>query len=147
MKPKAIEDKNPPPQLAEILGVSTKLSLLPLVKMPDSPMLNWLTPSNTWLDCYPQKIKDMRVTQEMIETWIVRPCLLAATTHPYILFTRDKLLLKCYIPSNSPWLLMQHFQISNDFYDFPQDWTMMFKDLLDDDFRSTAQDREKIEPL
>ncbi|RRT40536.1 hypothetical protein B296_00008019 [Ensete ventricosum] len=25
-------------------------------------------------------------------------------THPYILYSRDKLLLKCYIPSNSPWL-------------------------------------------
>ncbi|RZS03128.1 hypothetical protein BHM03_00033268 [Ensete ventricosum] len=59
----------------------------------------------------------------------------------------DKLLLKCYIPSNSPWLLMQHFRISGDFHDFPQDQTMMLKDLLDYDFRSKAQDREKIEPL
>ncbi|RZR85289.1 hypothetical protein BHM03_00012235, partial [Ensete ventricosum] len=59
----------------------------------------------------------------------------------------DKLLLKCYIPSNSPWLLMQHFQISGDFHNFPQDRTMMLKDLIDDGFRSTTQDREKIEPL
>ncbi|RWW62458.1 hypothetical protein BHE74_00030403 [Ensete ventricosum] len=42
---------------------------------------------------------------------------------------------------------MQYFQISGDFHDFPQDRTMMLKDFLDDDIRSTAQDREKIEPL
>ncbi|RWW79617.1 hypothetical protein BHE74_00012084 [Ensete ventricosum] len=42
---------------------------------------------------------------------------------------------------------MQYFQISGDFHDFPQDWTMMLKDFLDDDLRSMAQDREKIEPL
>ncbi|RWW55127.1 hypothetical protein BHE74_00038291 [Ensete ventricosum] len=78
----------------------------------------------------------------MTETRIFRLCLFPATTHPYILFTRDKLLLKCYIPSNSQW-----FQISGDFYDFSQDRTMMLKDFLDDDLRSTAQDREKIKPL
>ncbi|RZR93573.1 hypothetical protein BHM03_00022125 [Ensete ventricosum] len=38
-------------------------------------------------------------------------------------------------------------QIQGDFHDFPQDWTIMLKDFLDDDLRSTAQDREKIEPL
>ncbi|RRT64939.1 hypothetical protein B296_00013567 [Ensete ventricosum] len=58
-----------------------------------------------------------------------------------------KLPLMYYILSNSPWLLMQHFQISGDFHDFPQDWTMMLKDFLGDDLRSMAQDREKIEPL
>ncbi|RRT71359.1 hypothetical protein B296_00002537 [Ensete ventricosum] len=68
-------------------------------------------------------------------------------TCPYILFPGDKQLLKCYILSNSPWLLMQHFHISSDFHDFPQDWTMMLKDILDNDLRSMAQDREKIEPL
>ncbi|RWW26782.1 hypothetical protein GW17_00008818 [Ensete ventricosum] len=56
-------------------------------------------------------------------------------------YSRDKLLLKCYIPSNSPWLLMQHFQILDDFHDFPQGQTMMLQYLLDDDFRSTTQDR------
>ncbi|RWV91232.1 hypothetical protein GW17_00046495 [Ensete ventricosum] len=81
----------------------------------------------------PQKIKDKRVAQEMIETWIVRSYLFSTMTHPYILFPRDKLLMKCYILLNSPWLLMQHFEISGDFYDFSQDWTMMLKDLLDDD--------------
>ncbi|RRT61370.1 hypothetical protein B296_00020733 [Ensete ventricosum] len=54
----------------------------------------------------PQKIKDKRVTQVMTETQIVQPCLFTATIHPYILFLRDKLLLKCYILSNSPWLLI-----------------------------------------
>ncbi|RWV82935.1 hypothetical protein GW17_00055524 [Ensete ventricosum] len=95
----------------------------------------------------PQKIKDKRVAQEMTEIQIVGSCLFLATTHPYILFPRDKLLLKCYIPPNSPWLLMQHFQISGDFHDFPHDLTMMLKDLLDDDFRSTTQDHEKFKPL
>ncbi|RWV76782.1 hypothetical protein GW17_00062489, partial [Ensete ventricosum] len=42
---------------------------------------------------------------------------------------------------------MQHFQISGDFHNFPQDRSMMLKDFLDDDLQSTAQDREKIEPL
>ncbi|RZS28259.1 hypothetical protein BHM03_00061834, partial [Ensete ventricosum] len=37
--------------------------------------------------------------------------------------------------------------ISGDFHGFPQDRTMMLKDFLDDDLRSTAQDHEKIEPL
>ncbi|RRT43013.1 hypothetical protein B296_00025483 [Ensete ventricosum] len=41
----------------------------------------------------------------------------------------------------------RHFQISVDFHDFPQDWTMMLKNFLNDDLRSTAQDHEKIEPL
>ncbi|RWV79380.1 hypothetical protein BHE74_00014938 [Ensete ventricosum] len=90
----------------------------------------------------PQKVEEKMVVQEMIETWIVRLCLFPAMTYPYIVFPRDKLLLKCYIPSNSPWVL-----ISGDFHDFPQDQTMMLKDFLDDDLRSTAQDREKIEPL
>ncbi|RWW10998.1 hypothetical protein BHE74_00046541 [Ensete ventricosum] len=95
----------------------------------------------------PQKVKDKRVVQEMTETQIVRPCLFPAMTRPYILFPGDKLLLKCYILLNSPWLLMQHFHISGDFNDFPQDRTMMLKDFLDEDLRSMAQDREKIEPL
>ncbi|RWW79903.1 hypothetical protein BHE74_00011791 [Ensete ventricosum] len=125
MKPKQIEDKNPPPQLAEILGVSTKPNLLPLIKMPDSRMLNWLKlpPSDIRPDCCPLKIEDMRVAQEMTEARIVRSCLFPATTHPYILFPENKLLLKCYISPNSPWLLMQHFQISGDFHDFPKDRT------------------------
>ncbi|RRT48378.1 hypothetical protein B296_00022999 [Ensete ventricosum] len=83
----------------------------------------------------------------MTETRIVQSCLFPTMMHPYILFLRDKLLLKCYIPSNSPWLLMQHFQILGDFHDFSQDRTMMLKNFLDNDLRSTAQDREKIEPL
>ncbi|RWV85100.1 hypothetical protein GW17_00053134 [Ensete ventricosum] len=41
----------------------------------------------------------------------------------------------------------KHFQILGDFHDFPQDQTMMPKDFLDDDLRSTAQDREEIKPL
>ncbi|RRT41467.1 hypothetical protein B296_00000671 [Ensete ventricosum] len=91
-------------------------------------------------DCFlqPHKVKDKRVVQEMIETWIVRPCLFPTTTHPYILFPGDKLLLKCYIPSNSPWLL-----ISGDFHDFPQDRTMMLKDIPNDDLGSTTYDRKK----
>ncbi|RRT76176.1 hypothetical protein B296_00018539 [Ensete ventricosum] len=95
-------------------------------------------------DCFlqPQKVEEKRVVQEIIETQTVRPYLFRAMTHPYILFPGDKLLLKCYIPSNSPWLL-----ISSDFHDFPQDQTMMLKDFLDDDLRFTTQDREKIEPL
>ncbi|RWV93738.1 hypothetical protein GW17_00043781 [Ensete ventricosum] len=40
-----------------------------------------------------------------------------------------------------------HNFMSSDFHDFPQDQSMMLKDFLDDDLRSTAQDREKIEPL
>ncbi|RRT40406.1 hypothetical protein B296_00037865 [Ensete ventricosum] len=38
-------------------------------------------------------------------------------------------------------------KISGDFHDFTQDRTMMLKDFLDDDLRSTAQDHKKIEPL
>ncbi|RZR82303.1 hypothetical protein BHM03_00008688 [Ensete ventricosum] len=49
-------------------------------------------------------------------------------SNPYIVFPGDKLLLKCYIPLNSLWLL-----ISGDFHDFPQDHTMILKDFLDDD--------------
>ncbi|RRT60341.1 hypothetical protein B296_00015350 [Ensete ventricosum] len=37
--------------------------------------------------------------------------------------------------------------ISGDFHDFYQDRIMMLKDFLDDDLRSTDQDREKTEPL
>ncbi|RWV78514.1 hypothetical protein GW17_00060516 [Ensete ventricosum] len=40
-----------------------------------------------------------------------------------------------------------HNFMSSDFHDFPQDQTLMLKDFLDDDLQSTAQDREKIEPL
>ncbi|RRT62774.1 hypothetical protein B296_00005385 [Ensete ventricosum] len=40
-----------------------------------------------------------------------------------------------------------HNFMSSDFHDFPQDRSMMLKDFLDDDLQSTAQDREKIEPL
>ncbi|RWW69118.1 hypothetical protein BHE74_00023304 [Ensete ventricosum] len=61
--------------------------------------------------------------------------------------SRDKLLLRCYIPPNSLWLLMQHFQISSDFHDFSQDQTIILKVSLDDDLRSTAQNYEKIKPL
>ncbi|RWV93220.1 hypothetical protein GW17_00044341 [Ensete ventricosum] len=68
-------------------------------------------------------------------------------TRPYILFPRDKLLLKCRILLNSPWLLMQHIQISRDFHDFFQDQTMMLKDFLNNDIRSMTQDHKKIEPL
>ncbi|RWW52480.1 hypothetical protein BHE74_00041096 [Ensete ventricosum] len=141
-----IEDKNPLSQLAEILGVSTKPSRLPHLKLFDHPMLNRpkLLLVVAWPDCFlqPQKVEEKRVVQEIIETRTVRPYLFPAMTHPYILFPGDKLLLKCYIPSNSPWLL-----ISGDFHDFPQDQIMMLKDFLDDDLRFTAQDREKIEPL
>ncbi|RZR95824.1 hypothetical protein BHM03_00024714 [Ensete ventricosum] len=73
--------------------------------------------------------------------------LFPATTHPYILVSKDKFFLKCYIQPNLPWLLKRHFQILGNFYDFPQDRTMMLKVFLDDDLRSTAQDREKIESL
>ncbi|RZR85006.1 hypothetical protein BHM03_00011933 [Ensete ventricosum] len=38
---------------------------------------------------------------------------------------------------------MQHFQISCDFHDFPQDRTMMLKVFPDNDLRSTAHDRKK----
>ncbi|RZR84874.1 hypothetical protein BHM03_00011750 [Ensete ventricosum] len=131
-----IEDKNPLPHLAEILDVSTKPSRLPPLKLSDPPMLNWpkLLPTIARPNCFlqPQKVKDKRVAQEITETWIVRPCLFPATTHPYILFPGYKLLLKCYILPNSPWLLMQYFQISGDFHDFPQNRTMMLKDFLDD---------------
>ncbi|RWW66028.1 hypothetical protein BHE74_00026631 [Ensete ventricosum] len=141
-----IEDKKPLPQLTKFLGISTQPS-----RLADPPMLNRskLLPVVARPDCFiqPQKVKDKRVVQEMTETRIVRPCLFPAITRPYILFPEDKLLLKCYILLNSPWLLMQHFQISGDFHDFPQDRTMMLKDFLDDDLQSMAQDREKIEPL
>ncbi|RRT33203.1 hypothetical protein B296_00020025 [Ensete ventricosum] len=141
-----IEDKNPLPQFAEILGISTKPSRLPPLKLSDHPLLNrlklLLVVARPYCFLQPQKDEEKRVVQEMIETRIVRPCLFPAMTYPYIVFSRDKLLLKCYIPSNSPWLL-----ISCDFHDFPQDRTMMLKDFLDDDLRSMAQDCEKIEPL
>ncbi|RRT50211.1 hypothetical protein B296_00048938 [Ensete ventricosum] len=131
MKPKEIEDKNPLPQLTKILGAPTKPSRLSPLKLPDAPMLNWLKllPVVARSNYYPQKIKDKRVGQEMTEIRIVRSCLFPATTHPYILFPRDKLLLKC------------------DSHDFPQDLTMMLKDFLDDNLRSVTQDREKIELL
>ncbi|RWW69953.1 hypothetical protein BHE74_00022407 [Ensete ventricosum] len=132
-----IEDKKPLPWLAEFLGVSTQPSRLPPLKLIDPPMLNRskLLPIVARLDCFiqPQKVEDKRVIQEMTETQIVWPCLFPATTHLYILFPGDKLLLECYILSNSPWLLMQHFQISGDFHDFPHDRTKMLKDFLDDD--------------
>ncbi|RRT76284.1 hypothetical protein B296_00001829 [Ensete ventricosum] len=74
-----IEDKNPLPHLAEILDVSTKPSRLPPLKLSDPPMLNWpkLLPTIARPNCFlqPQKVKDKRVTQEITETWIVRPCL------------------------------------------------------------------------
>ncbi|RZS23460.1 hypothetical protein BHM03_00056401 [Ensete ventricosum] len=120
-------------------------------KLFDPRMLNWpkLLPIVARPDCFrpPHKVEDKRVTQEMTETRIVQSCLFPATTHPYILFPGDKLLLKYYILPNSPWLLMHHFQLSGDFQDFLKDRTMMLIDLLDDDLRSTAQDHKKIEPL
>ncbi|RWW73552.1 hypothetical protein BHE74_00018563 [Ensete ventricosum] len=47
-----------------------------------------------------KKIRDMRVAQEMVET-DCSAMFIFATTHLYILFLRDKLLLKCYILLNS----------------------------------------------
>ncbi|RRT58192.1 hypothetical protein B296_00005014 [Ensete ventricosum] len=132
-----IEDKKTLPQLAEFLGVSTQPSRLPPLKLVYPPMLNRskLLPVVVRLDYFiqPQKVKDKRVVHEITETRIIRPCLFPAMTRPYILFPEDKLLLKYYILLNSPWLLMQHFQISGDFHDFPQDRTMMLKEFLDDD--------------
>ncbi|RZR97711.1 hypothetical protein BHM03_00026957, partial [Ensete ventricosum] len=67
-----IEDKNPLPQLAEILGISTKQSQLPPLKLFDPPMLKWLKLLSAVArpDCFlqPQKVKDKRVTQEMTKT-------------------------------------------------------------------------------
>ncbi|RWW52505.1 hypothetical protein BHE74_00041070 [Ensete ventricosum] len=120
-------------------------------KLLEPPMLNWskLLPTNAQPDCFskPMKIEVKKVAQEMTETWIVRPCLFPAAIYPYILFSRDKLLMKYYIPSNPRWLLMRHFRISSDSHDFPQDHTMMLKNFFGDDLRSTTQDREKIDLL
>ncbi|RWV79547.1 hypothetical protein GW17_00059300 [Ensete ventricosum] len=51
-----IEDKNPLPQLAEILGISTKPSQVPPLKLSDPPMLNRLKllPVVAWPDCFLQ---------------------------------------------------------------------------------------------
>ncbi|RZS25647.1 hypothetical protein BHM03_00058872 [Ensete ventricosum] len=106
IKLKEIEDKNPLPQLAEILGISTKPNRLPPIKLFDSPMLNWLKLplADGRSDYCPQaqKIKAKRVTQEMTETRIIRSCFFPAMIHPYILVSKDKFFFKCYIPPNPP---------------------------------------------
>ncbi|RZS13089.1 hypothetical protein BHM03_00044621 [Ensete ventricosum] len=60
-----IEDKNPLPQLAEILGFSTKPSRLPPLKLSDHPMLNrpklLLVVARPYCFLEPQKVKEKRV--------------------------------------------------------------------------------------
>ncbi|RWV92249.1 hypothetical protein GW17_00045392 [Ensete ventricosum] len=60
-----IEDKNPLPQLVEVLGISTKPSRIPPPKLSDPPVLNSLKllPVVAWPDCFlqPQKVEDKRV--------------------------------------------------------------------------------------
>ncbi|RRT54252.1 hypothetical protein B296_00049300 [Ensete ventricosum] len=67
------------------------------------------------------------------------------TLHPYIFILMDMLFLKCNILPKPPWFLMRHFEISGDFHDFPQEWTMMLEVFANDDLRSTTRDHKKIE--
>ncbi|RWV84522.1 hypothetical protein GW17_00053757, partial [Ensete ventricosum] len=57
-----------------------------------------------------------------------------------------KLFLKCHIQPNQLWLL-KHSPISGYFHDFSKEWTIMLKVFPDDDHRSMAHDRKKIESL
>ncbi|RZR85656.1 hypothetical protein BHM03_00012675 [Ensete ventricosum] len=110
MKPKEIEDMNPLPQLAKILGTFTKSSRLPPIRLlaPLVPLtLNWskepLADARLYCCPHPQKTEAKRIAQEMTETQIIRSCFFPATTlHPYIFVSKDKLFLKCYIPPNLP---------------------------------------------
>ncbi|RWW71300.1 hypothetical protein BHE74_00020965 [Ensete ventricosum] len=58
-----------------------------------------------------------------------------------------KLFLKCHIQLNQLWLLKKRSQISGYFYDFSKEQTIMLKVFPDDDHRSTAHNRKKIESL
>ncbi|RWW26359.1 hypothetical protein BHE74_00058913 [Ensete ventricosum] len=60
-----------------------------------------------------------------------------------ILFSRDKLFLKCHIQMNQLWVLMQCSLILGDFHNFTKKWTIMLKVFPDDDPISTAHDRKK----
>ncbi|RWW08609.1 hypothetical protein GW17_00027939 [Ensete ventricosum] len=60
---------------------------------------------------------------------------------------RYKLFLKYHIWPNRLWLLKQHSQISSYFHDFSKELTIMLKVFPDDDHRSMAHDRKKIESL
>ncbi|RWW47044.1 hypothetical protein BHE74_00046999 [Ensete ventricosum] len=60
-----------------------------------------------------------------------------------IFVCRDKHFLKCHIPLNQLWVLMQCSLISGYFHDFTEQRTMMLKVFPDDDLGSTAHDRKK----
>ncbi|RWW69462.1 hypothetical protein BHE74_00022935 [Ensete ventricosum] len=64
----------------------------------------------------------------------------------YLFVCRYKLFLKCHIQLNQLWLL-KHSQISGYFHDFSKEWTIMLKVFPNDDHRSMAHDRKKIESL
>ncbi|RZS28943.1 hypothetical protein BHM03_00062601 [Ensete ventricosum] len=69
------------------------------------------------------------------------------TLHPYIFVSRNKFFLKCNISPKPPWFLMRHSQISGNFHEFPQERIKILKVFSDDDLRSTARDRKKLESL
>ncbi|RWW81371.1 hypothetical protein BHE74_00010254 [Ensete ventricosum] len=100
---------------------------------------------------HPQRAEAKRIVQETQETQIIQPQPSLATTlylQKLCLFVcRYKLFLKCHIRPNQLWLLKQYSQISGYFYDVSNERTIMLKVFLDDDHRSTAHDRKKIESL